>query len=302
MSTAEPWTIQRLLQWTTGFLKERGADTPKLDAEVLLAHALKCERIMLYARFTETLPEATLAEFRGLVKQRASGMPVAYLVGNREFFSLDFKVTPDVLIPRPDTEFAVVGLIDTAKTMKPAVRSADSKEPGFEIADVGTGSGILAICTVKRIAGARALAIDISPGALGIARENAESHNVSERIEFLESDLFARVPKERKFDFVVSNPPYITTAEMAELDRDVRDFEPHTALEAGPKGTEIIERLVPQAAERLVPGGHLFIELSPQLNEAVAALITAEPRLELLPTIEDHARRPRIAHARRRMN
>lgn len=295
MSTAEPWTIQRLLQWTTGFLKERGADTPKLDAEVLLAHALKCERIMLYARFTETLPEATLAEFRGLVKQRASGMPVAYLVGNREFFSLDFKVTPEVLIPRPDTEFAVVGLIDAAKTMKPAVRA-----DGFEIADVGTGSGILAICTVKRIAGARALAIDISPGALAIARENAESHNVTDRIEFVESDLFARVPKERKFDFVVSNPPYITTAEMAELDRDVRDFEPQLALEAGPKGTEIIERLVPQAAERLVPGGHLFIEISPQLNEAVAAIISAEPRLELLPTIEDHSRRPRIAHARRR--
>ena len=297
MSTAEPWTIARLLQWTTGFLKERGADTPQLDAQVLLAHALKCEKIMLYARFAETLPEATLSEFRGLVKQRASGMPVAYLIGNREFFSLDFKVTPDVLIPRPDTEFAVLGLTDAAKTLKPAVR-----KDGFEIADVGTGSGILAICGVKKIPGARAAAIDISPAALNVARENAESHKVTERIEFIESDLFAAVPKERKFDFIVSNPPYITTAEMAELDRDVRDFEPQLALEAGPKGTEIIERLVPQAAERLVPGGHLFIEISPQLNEAVAAIITAEPRLELLPTIEDHSRRPRIAHARRRMN
>lgn len=295
MSTAEPWTIQRLLQWTTGFLKERGADTPKLDAEVLLAQALKVERIMLYARFTEILPEATLAEFRGLVKQRASGMPVAYLVGNREFFSLDFKVTPDVLIPRPDTEFAVVGLIDTAKTKKPSVRS-----DGFELADVGTGSGILAICGVLKLPGARATAIDISPAALAIARENAEAHNVAERIEFVESDLFARVPKERRFDFILSNPPYITTAEMAELDRDVRDFEPQLALEAGPTGTEVIERLIPQAAERLVAGGHLFIEISPQLNDAVGKLLAADTRLEHLPTIEDHGRRPRIAHARKR--
>jgi len=295
MSTAEPWTIARLLQWTTGFLKDRGADTPKLDAEVLLAHALKCERIMLYARFTETLPETTLAEFRALVKQRASGMPVAYLVGNREFFSLDFKVTPDVLIPRPDTEFAVVGLVDAAKTQKPAVR-----KDGFEIADVGTGSGILAICGTVKIPGARALAIDISPAALAIARENAAAHGVTERIEFVESDLFAGVAKDRKFDFIVSNPPYITTAEMAELDRDVREFEPQTALEAGPLGTEIIERLIPQAAERLVPGGQLFIEISPQLNEAVGKLLAAEARLEFLPTIEDHSRRPRIAHARRR--
>ncbi|MCE9604829.1 MAG: peptide chain release factor N(5)-glutamine methyltransferase [Planctomycetia bacterium] len=295
MSTAEPWTIARLLQWTTGFLKERGADTPKLDAEVLLAHALKCERIMLYARFTEVLVEPMLTEFRGLVKRRATGMPVAYLVGNREFFSLDFTVTPDVLIPRPDTEFAVVGLVDAAKTQKPAVR-----KEGFEIADVGTGSGILAICGVVKIPGARATAIDIEPGALNVARGNAEAHGVSERIEFIESDLFARVPPERKFDFIVSNPPYITTAEMADLDRDVREFEPHRALEAGPLGTEIIERLVPQAAERLVPGGRLFIEISPQLNEAVGRILAADPRLELLATIEDHGRRPRIAQARRR--
>jgi len=120
MSTAEPWTIARLLQWTTGFLKERGADTPQLDAQVLLAHALKCEKIMLYARFAETLPEATLAEFRGGVKQRASGMPVAHLIGNREFFPLDFKVTPVGLNPRPRTEFPLRGPTAPPKTLKAA--------------------------------------------------------------------------------------------------------------------------------------------------------------------------------------
>ena len=293
---ADPWTIGRLLTWTTGFLKDHGSESPRLEAEVLLAHALECERIMLYARFGEEPNEAVRAAYRTLVKERSAGKPVAYLTGGREFYSLEFAVSPDVLIPRPETEFLVIGLLDAAKTQKPATGDA------LQIADVGTGSGILAVCAALKIPTAHITAVDVSPAALKIAAENAAKHNVAERIEFVASDLFAKVPAARKFDFIVSNPPYITTAEMAELERDVCDFEPHLALEAGPRGTEVIERLIPQAAERLVAGGQLFIEISPQLNEAVAAIITAEPRLELLPTIEDHSRRPRIAHARRRMN
>ena len=294
--SSEPWTIGRLLTWTTNYLKDQGSDAPRLEAEVLLAHSLGCERIMLYARFGEEPTEAVRAQYRTLVKERATGKPVAYLVGKREFYSLNFAVTPDVLIPRPETEFLVVGLLDAAKSQKPVAVPA----AGIQIADVGTGSGILAICAVMKISGASATAIDVSRGALDAARKNAEAHGVSERIEFVESDLFAKIRPSQKFDFVVSNPPYITTAEMAELDRDVRDFEPHGALEAGPRGTEVIERLLPQAAERLVVGGQLFIEISPQLNEPVRKLITDDGNFDLLPTIEDHGRRPRIVHARRR--
>lgn len=294
-SAAEPWTIGRLLQWTSGFLKERGSDTPRLDSEVLLAHALGCERIMLYTRFDEEPNEAVRTAYRALVKERSAGKPVAYLVGRREFYSLPFAVTPDVLIPRPETELLVIGLLDAAKSTKPAVRGE-----GLEIADVGTGSGIIAVCAALKLPTARITAIDKSPAALAVARRNAETHKVADRIEFVESDLFEKVAADRRFDFIASNPPYITTAEMAELDRDVRDFEPHVALEAGPNGTEVIERLVPQAAERLVPGGTLFIEISPQLNEAVRKIVANDVRFELQPTIDDHGRKPRVVVAKYR--
>jgi release factor glutamine methyltransferase len=294
MST-EPWTIGRLLQWTAGYLKDHGADSPRLDAEVLLAHVVGCERIALYTRFGEEPDEAMRAAYRDLVKQRAAGKPVAYLVGKREFYSLSFAVSPDTLIPRPETEFVVIGLLDAAKTQPPAVRA-----DGLEIADIGTGSGILAVTAAKKLATARVTAVDISPGALKVAAANAAAHGVSERVEFVESDLFAKVDPKRKFDFIVSNPPYITTAEMAELSRDVADFEPHGALEAGPRGTEVIERLLPQAADRLVAGGRLFIELSPQIHDAVQKLIAADNRFDPQPTIEDHGHRPRVVHARRK--
>jgi release factor glutamine methyltransferase len=294
MST-EPWTIGRLLQWTAGYLKDHGADSPRLDAEVLLAHVLNTERIQLYTRFTEEPDEPVRAAYRELVKQRAAGKPVAYLVGKREFYSLSFAVSSDTLIPRPETEFVVIGLLDAAKTQKPAVR-----EDGLEIADIGTGSGILAVTAAKKLPTAQVLAVDVSPGALEIAAANAAAHGVTDRVEFVESDLFAKVPADRKFDFIVSNPPYITTAEMAELARDVADYEPHTALEAGPRGTEVIERLLPQAADRLVSGGRIFIELSPQIHEAVQKLIAADGRFDPQPTIEDHGRRPRVVHARRK--
>jgi release factor glutamine methyltransferase len=275
-------------------LKDHGSDSPRLDAEVLLAHALGTQRIMLYTRFDEEPNETVRTQYRGFVKERANGKPVAYLVGKREFYSLDFAVTPDVLIPRPETEFLVVGLLDAAKVQKPTAGG------GLQIADVGTGSGILAVCAALKIPQAQVTAIDVSAAALAVAERNAVAHGVTERIEFVESDLFAKVPAERKFDFIVSNPPYIMTSEMAELDRDVRDFEPHLALEAGPKGTEVIERLLPQAADRLVAGGQLFMEISPQIHDAVQTLLKADPRWEPLPTIDDQQRKPRIVRARRR--
>ncbi|HEX4129304.1 MAG TPA: peptide chain release factor N(5)-glutamine methyltransferase [Pirellulales bacterium] len=292
-AASAPWTIGRLLAWTADYLKGRGADSPRLDAEVLLAHVLRCQRIELYTRFEEQPNDSQRAAYRELVKQRAEGMPVAYLVGRREFFSLPFRVTTDVLIPRPETEFLVIRLLDLIRQQPP-------RDEPWRIADVGTGSGIIAICAAKQLPNCGVMATDISAAALEVARSNAAEHGVSARIAFLQGDLLASVAKDAKFDFIASNPPYVKSSEMAGLAADVRRFEPREALEAGPQGTEVIERLIPQAAERLQPGGSLLLEISPMIDEAVRELLTADGRWQLMPTVKDLAGLPRVAEARKR--
>lgn len=291
MPPTEPWSVGRLLQWTTDYLKRHGSDSPRLDAEVLLAEALGCKRIELYTAFDQEPKEDVRAAFRELVRRRSEGTPVAYLVGRREFYSLTFRVTPDVLIPRPETEFLVIALLDVARQ-----RQADQ----VTVCDVGTGSGIVAVTAAKHLPNARITAVDISPAALEVARGNAETHGVLDRIEFLQSDLFAAISPERRFDFVVSNPPYVSEAEMEALAPDVRDHEPRLALLAGPIGTEVIQTLVSQAAERLNPGGYLLMEISPMIHDAVQSLLAADARFEPGPTIKDLARLPRVVQARRR--
>ena len=296
MPPAEPWTVGRLLSWTADYLKGHGSDSPRLDAEVLLAEVLACQRIQLYATFDEVPNEQQRTAFRELVRRRAEGTPVAYLVGRREFYSLPFRVTPDVLIPRPETELLVVTVLDLAKQ---GLGTSVPGQPTPIIADVGTGSGIIAICLAKNLPASRVTAIDVSPAALAIARENAKQHGVADLIEFIESDLFAAVPADRRFDFIVSNPPYVSAAEFESLAPDVRKFEPKSALLAGAKGTEVIERLLPQAAERLHPRGHFLTEISPMIHDAVCSLVKSDARFELGPTIKDIARLARVVQARR---
>lgn len=301
MSTAESWTVGRLLKWTTDYLKDRGADSPRLDAEVLLARSLGCQRIELYTRFDEEPDDAARTEFREFVRRRAEGTPVAYLVGHREFYSLDFRVTSDVLIPRPETELLVVAVLDLAKETRHGTQSSESPAPSPElsIADVGTGSGCIAVSLAKHLPACRMTAIDISSAALSVAEDNARSNHQDDRIEFVESDLLSAVDN-RQFDFIVSNPPYVAEGEWANLAQDVRDFEPHVALVSGPRGTEAIERLIPQAAEHLRPGGHLLLEIGPAIHDAVCELIKADGRFEIGPTIKDLARLPRVVQAKRR--
>jgi release factor glutamine methyltransferase len=291
MSSQEPWTIGRLLTWTTDYLKQHGFDSPRLDAEVLLATARGCKRIELYTAFAETADDQTRTAFRELVRRRAEGAPVAYLVGKREFFSLSFRVTPDVLIPRPETETLVVRLLDVAKG-----------QGGGEVSilDVGTGTGIIAICAAKHLPHAKITAIDSSTAALEVARQNASDHGVADRIEFVESDLLSALLSEQKFNIIASNPPYVSQAEFATLPPSVKNFEPQQALLAGPRGTEVIERLVPQAAQHLEPGGWLLMEVSPMIEPAVRDLITPHGSFELGPTIKDSASHPRIVQAKLR--
>src|SRR5262245_4947541 len=180
MSDAERWTIGRLLQWTTDYLKKSGSPSPRLDAEVLLSDARGCQRIQLYTAFDEDPGETVRNRFRELVKRRAAGEPVAYLVGRREFYSLTFHVTPDVLIPRPETEFVVLGVLD-------AIQQLGSLDRPVQIADVGTGSGAIAISVAKHAPGCQVTATDISPAALAVAQQNAKQHEVADRINFVRS-------------------------------------------------------------------------------------------------------------------
>jgi release factor glutamine methyltransferase len=293
MADSQAWTVGRLLAWTTEYLKQHSSDSPRLDAEVLLAHALSCRRIDLYTGFEEIPNPQQLDAFRQLVRRRAQGTPVAYLVGRREFYSLSFRVTPDVLIPRPETELVVLRLVELAARHVP-------QQPPLAVADVGTGSGILAVCAARFVDQARVVAIDLSPPALAVARENARELGVGDRITFVQGDLLEALPAGQRFDFIVANPPYVATAEMAALARDVRDHEPRSALEAGPRGTEIIERLLPQAAGRLWTGGWLLIEISPAIAKNVERLVATEKLLQWHPVLKDSSGRPRVVQACKR--
>jgi release factor glutamine methyltransferase len=287
----DDWTIGRLLQWTTDYLKQHGAETPRLDAEVLLAHARGCQRIALYTAFDEPAGDDLRTKFRSLVKERAEGKPVGYLVGHREFYSMSFQVTPDVLIPRPETELLVVRLLDIAK-------ERGAGQP-ISIADVGTGSGIIAVVAAKRLPHAKVTAIDASRPALEVARSNAQSPGIADRVEWIESDLFAAVRTEQIFDIIASNPPYVSEEEYEKLAKTVKDFEPVGALVAGPRGVEVIERLIPQAAERLNPGGSLLLETSPMVEPAVRSLVESDGRFTAVSSIKDLAGHPRVVQATR---
>ena len=267
MAAEETWTVNRLLAWTRDFFKKKSIEKPQLEAEILLAHAMNIKRIELYTAYETEPTEAQRTTFRDFVKRRGNGEPTAYLTGSREFYSLRFKVDHNVLIPRPETEDLVLQTLDILNTY--------STETEPVIADVGTGSGIIAVTLAKNLpkhlSTVKIFAVDISAEALNIARHNAETHGVADRIEFRQSDLLEQVTE--TLDIIVSNPPYISQSEFESLPIDVKNFEPQSALLAGTKGTEVIERLIPQSASRLRTGGHLLLEVSPMIADSVAKLL-----------------------------
>lgn len=254
----DPWTVLRLLEWTTDFFKRKGSESPRLDAEVLLAHARQCSRIQLYTSFGEEPTEEQRVAFREMVRRRGEGTPVAQLVGYREFYSLRFRVDDNVLIPRPETEHLVAEVLDVAKALNVTDRP-------IQIADIGTGSGAIAVSVAKNLANCEVTAVDRSTAAMKIATWNAEQHGVTDRVRFIESDLLAAVDAPKQFDIIATNPPYVSEPEYAELSPTVRDYEPREALVSGPTGTETIARILAVAPERLVSGGRLIIELSPMI-------------------------------------
>jgi len=287
-TTDNRWTVARILEWTTGHLERHGSETPRLDTEILLARARGCRRIELYTDFDQELSDDQRATMRDLVMRRAAAEPVAYLVGFREFFGLDFQVTPDVLIPRPDTETVVVELLDRA-------RGLDAPR----VLDVGTGSGCIAITVAVRLPGARVTATDISAAAIEVARGNAGNHGVTDRINFACGDLYSALDPGDHFDVIASNPPYVSRGELEELSDDIRLHEPHAALDGGDDGLDIVRRLVSDAAGHLHPAGWLLLEISPEQAEAVTAMVIDTGMFDTPDITTDLANRDRVVAARR---
>lgn len=282
----ETWNVGRLIGWTTDFLKRKGAESPRLDAEVLLAHVLGWTRVQLYTRYEDEVADRERSRFRDLVKRRSEGCPVAYLVGRKEFFSLALTVSPSVLIPRPDSEFVVVECLA-------ALKSVDSPR----VVDVGTGSGCLALAIAQGHKTATVVAIDLSEEALAVARGNAESLGLTDRVAFRRGSLLEPVADEGPFDAIVSNPPYIKSAVVPTLEPGVRDFEPHLALDGGPDGLGVVTPLIEQAVPLLKPGGTIFLEIGSDQEGDVRGLLEARPELAVASTVRDHARHPRVLKA-----
>ena len=299
---SDAWTVRRVLEWTTGHLKKHGSDTARLDAEILLAHARGCQRIQLYTAYDEPLADAVRATMRDLVQRRAQAEPVAYLVGHREFFSLDFHVTRDVLIPRPDTETLVIEIIEGMKMLAVGRSSTGENACAVRVLDLCTGSGCVAIAVAKNRQSTKCeieiVATDISPAALTIARENATKHQVDDRIEFLEGDLFSALVPDWKFDIIAGNPPYIPTAEIDTLDAEVAKHEPRLALDGGLSGLDVFDRLIAAAPQYAAPGALFLMEMSPEQAEPLQQRLLAQGGYTEVSVRKDLAGRPRVIRAR----
>ncbi|RIK62998.1 MAG: peptide chain release factor N(5)-glutamine methyltransferase [Planctomycetota bacterium] len=279
----QEWTIGRLLAWTRGFFDSHGVDDARLSAEILLAHALGCPRIQLYARFEEVPPEDKRAVFRELVRAAGDHKPIAYLVGHKEFYSLDFLVTPDVLIPRPETELLVERTID-------ACRATDSDR--HDILDVGAGSGCIAIAVARRVKSAHVVACDLSDAALAVAQKNVDKHGVADRVRLVHADLLdlpAGAAPDSGFDIVVSNPPYVAEADRESLPENVRKHEPAVALFAGQDGLSMYRRIARDVRARLKPGGILLLEVGQNQADAVTTLFETDAGLSLRGRYKDLA-------------
>ena len=269
MVNAVPWTILKVLDWTTERFTSEGIASPRVDAEVLLAHCLATERIQLYAHFDQPLQEHELVNFRAMVKRRIGREPVAYIIGYKEFWSLALEVDREVLIPRPETELLV----------ELALERLDGEGQDRTVVDVGTGSGAVALALKKERPCAAVFATDLSKGALAVARRNMEKLGLE--LELLRGDLLEPLPPEVRPDLLVSNPPYVTDGELKGLEPEVRDWEPRGALTAGADGLAIIRRLSTQAVERLTPGGWLLVEIGMSQGEATAKIFEQAGLVEI---------------------
>ncbi len=289
MGTETNWTLGALLEWTAKHLAAKKLESPRLDAEVLLAHAVGCKRIDLYGlRHAESATPEIRTAYKDLIRKRLEGCPVAYLVGRKEFFGLEFQVGPSVLIPRPDTEHLVIEALDVIKKLH---------EP--RVLDIGVGSGCIAVALAKNHPNVQLTAIDLSDAALKMAESNAKKHGVDGRIRFVLGDACKSLTADDQYEVIVSNPPYITQEEMKALPVGVKDYEPHQALAGGADGFAVFDRILDEARAHLRPEGTLLLEIGSPQEQRARAKFQAYVEYELGPTIYDSSKHPRVLKARR---
>lgn len=282
----QAWTIRKVLDWTRGHFDKQDIDDPRLTSEILLGHVLCLPRVKLYMDLDRPLTKDELATYRGLIQRRLSGEPTQYLVGAKEFYGRRFAVDPRVLIPRSETELLVEAVLHDVK-----------KDAPSRVLDVCTGSGCIAVTIAAERPQSSVWATDLMPGALEVARSNAEAHQVDSRVTFFQGDLLAPLPEGSTFEVIVSNPPYVKTGDLKTLQREVQR-EPKEALDGGPEGVTLIARLVKDALPRLKPGGLLAMEIGEDEGAAVKELLVRagyhDVKIE-----KDLARHERLALGRR---
>ncbi|HTL30542.1 MAG TPA: peptide chain release factor N(5)-glutamine methyltransferase [Tepidisphaeraceae bacterium] len=291
----QAWTIRRLLEWTSSFFSRKQVDSPRLAAELLLAHVLNVPRIKLYTDYERILEEPPLSRFRALVQRASEHEPIAYLTGHAHFFGLEFEVNRSVLIPRPDTELIVENVLQLAR------HQAGMEAP--RILDLCTGSGCIAAAIAYHLKNAIVLATDISKDAAEVARKNIEKLGLNDRVTVEVGDLFeplAQIVDARPFDLIVSNPPYVSTTELNELDRNVKEYEPVGALDGGIDGLLIHRKILAGASERLVPGGRLYLEIGYKQADAAREAASHYPDLENVMILRDLAGNDRVLTAIRK--
>ena len=278
-----------VLKWAADYFQGKGVSEPRASGEVLLAHALNLSRLDLYLRYDQPLSPEELARFKALVVRRRAGEPVAYITGHREFWSLDFKVTPAVLIPRPETETLVEAVL---QVFKPETESL--------CLEVGVGSGAIIIALARELPQTRWLGLDLSAPALTVARENAQTHGVAPRLHFLRGDLLSALKPGPRFALVVANLPYIPRPVWEHLPQDIKEFEPREALLGGEDGLDLIRPLAQAAPGILQPGGWLALEVADGQAPKVAALLQETGEFEQIEKIPDYLGIERVIRARRR--
>ena len=295
MSERGTWTVRRILEWTTGFFTRKKVAPPRLSAELLLAHVLDVPRIKLYTGYERPLSEKELASYRDLVRRAGEQEPIAYLTGKAHFFNLEFEVTRDVLIPRPDTETLVENVLQLVR-----------HQSGFEtprVLDLCTGSGCIAAAIAYHLKSAMVTATDSSVAAVEVARRNVERLVLADRVIVEQGDLFeplSGMADAQPFHLLVSNPPYIPTAQLETLDRSVREYEPIAALDGGLDGMTLHRRILAEAPHRLVPGARVYLEIAfdqGPLAELAAREFDAFDDIRIL---KDYGGRDRVLTARRR--
>jgi len=296
MSTvSDTWTVKRILEWTTGFFTRKNVDAPRLSAELLLAHVLSAPRIKLYTDYERVLTEKDLAAYRGLVQRAAEQEPIAYLTGKAHFFNLEFDVTRDVLIPRPDTETIVENVLQFVR-----------HQPGFEsprVLDLCTGSGCIAAAIAHHLKSSIVVATDISAPAVDVARKNIERLELKDRVQIAQGDLFeplAEMVDAHNFQLIVANPPYIATETLKTLDKSVREFEPLQALDGGDDGLKIHRRILQKAPEHLLENGRVFLEIAYDQGKTAVEMAGEFEAYEDVKLLKDFGGRDRVLSLRKK--